>query len=59
MILMAHHRADPKEMYTPTPVHFLVVYVSGIHRAGQSQGGLWQRVSGSKAGGLVGDRLRP
>lgn len=51
---MAHQRVDPKEMYKPIPVHFLVLYVSGVHRAGQSQGGLWQRMSGSKAGGSRG-----
>lgn len=62
---MTSHRAGHKEMYVSPPVHLVVVHVSGGHRngqsQGQSQGGLWQRMSGSKAAGCLGGggRLQP
>lgn len=58
-ILMAHYSVGPKEMYTPTPVLFLVVYclvAAGLGRA---------KVASSKEGqsprqvGLVEDMLLP
>lgn len=56
---MAHYSVGPKEMYTPTPVLFLVVYclvAAGLGRA---------KVASSKEGqsprqvGLVEDMLLP